>query len=181
MGLGNPGDEYASTRHNAGFRVVDALADEIGANYWKSQGGALVAAKPWRERELVLAKPQTFMNLSGSAVASLMKKHGVDADHLVVVHDELDIPAATIRVKKGGGHGGHNGLRSIFDKCGTRDFTRVRIGIGRPPGRMDAADYVLRAPRGDEAADFEQAVARGSEAVPYLIEHGLAKTQGAFN
>lgn len=181
VGLGNPGDEYADTRHNAGFRVVDAFAEEVGATYWKSQCGALVATKERDRRLLVLAKPQTYMNLSGSAVAQLMKAHDVAVDHLVVVHDELDIPAGTIRVKSGGGHGGHNGLRSIFDKCGSRDFVRVRIGIGRPPGRMDAADYVLRSPRGDAATDFELAMAKGAEALPYLVENGLVKTQGAFN
>lgn len=181
VGLGNPGSEYADTRHNAGFRVVDALADDIGATYWKSQCGALVAAKEHRGRELVLAKPQTYMNLSGSAVAQLMKAYDIPFDHVIVVHDELDIPAGTIRVKSGGGHGGHNGLKSIFEKCASRDFVRVRIGIGRPPGRMDTADYVLRAPRGDAAADFECAIGTGAEAVSHLIEHGLAKTQGAFN
>lgn len=181
VGLGNPGDEYAATRHNAGFRVVDAVAGRIGANYWKSECGALVAQKEWRGRELVLAKPQTFMNLSGASVAQLAKKHGIAGDRLVVVHDELDIPAGTIRIKSGGGHGGHNGLKSIFEKLGTRDFARVRIGIGRPPGRMDAADYVLRAPRGDAADDFDRAVSAGVEAVPFLIENGLSRAQGAFN
>ncbi len=180
-GLGNPGEEYVATRHNAGFRVAEAFAERVGASYWKSECGAACAHKPWHGVDLIIAKPQSFMNLSGVPLAQVVKKYDVAVDHLIVIHDDLDIPAGAIRVKCGGGHGGHNGLRSIFDKLGTRDFLRVRIGIGRPPGRMDAADFVLKAPRGEDLEAFDHALARGAEAVPSLIENGLVKTQSAFN
>ena len=125
-GLGNPGEEYEHTRHNAGFDTVDALADELGVRYWKNEGGALVGKASYRGHELLLVKPQSFMNTSGGPVSKLMRAYGVAPDHLIVVHDELDIEPGTIRVKFGGGHAGHNGLRSICDKLGTRDWSRVR-------------------------------------------------------
>lgn len=180
-GLGNPGDEYAQTRHNAGFRVVDILAERLGANYWKSECGSVVAHASAGEADALLAKPLSFMNLSGGPIRQLMAKHGIDAGHLIVVHDELDIPSGTIRVKHGGGHGGHNGIRSIIDKAQTRDFARVRIGLGRPPGRMDSADYVLRAPKGDALADLEVAEQLGADAVLSILEVGVQRTQGKFN
>ena len=133
-GLGNPGEEYEHTRHNAGFDTVDALADELGVRYWKNEGGALVGKASYRGHELLLVKPQSFMNTSGGPVSKLMRAYGVAPDHLIVVHDELDIEPGTIRVKFGGGHAGHNGLRSICDKLGTRDWFRVRIGIGLAAG-----------------------------------------------
>ena len=110
-GLGNPGDEYAHTRHNAGFDTVDLIADRLGVRYWKTEGGALTAKAVYRDTDLVLAKPQSFMNTSGGPVKQLMNAYGVDADHLIVIHDELDIDPGTVRVKFGGGHAGHNGLR----------------------------------------------------------------------
>ena len=135
VGLGNPGDEYAHTRHNAGFDTVDSLANELGVRYWKTEGGALVGKVSWHDFDLILAKPQSYMNTSGGPVKTLCSTYKVSPDHLVVIHDELDIDSGTIRVKFGGGHAGHNGLRSICDKLGTRDWFRVRCGIGRPPGK----------------------------------------------
>ena len=126
-GLGNPGDEYAHTRHNAGFDTIDLIAEKLGARYWKTEGGALTAKAVLHDVDLVLAKPQSFMNTSGGPVKQLMNAYGVDADHLIVIHDELDIDPGTVRVKFGGGHAGHNGLRSICDKLGTRDWFRVRM------------------------------------------------------
>ena len=181
VGLGNPGEEYAQTRHNAGFRTVDAIADEIGVRYWKNECGALTGKGAYRDRDLVLAKPQSFMNVSGGPVKKLCDAYGVQPDHLIVVHGELDIPPATVRVKFGGGHAGHNGLRSICDKLGTRDWFRVRCGIGRPPGRMDVADFVLSVPRKDAADDFDYAVGRAAQAALSLVTDGLEKTQQAFN
>lgn len=180
-GLGNPGEEYAHTRHNAGFDTVDALAAELGVRYWKSEGGALTGKATWRGRDVVLAKPQSYMNTSGGPVKQLLSTYKVSPDHLIVVHDELDIDPGTIRVKFGGGHAGHNGLRSICDKLGTRDWFRVRVGIGRPPGRMPVADYVLSLPRKEAADDFAQAVELGAKAVLFLMENGLEKTQQEFN
>ena len=173
-GLGNPGEEYEHTRHNAGFDTVDALADELGVRYWKNEGGALVGKASYRGHELLLVKPQSFMNTSGGPVSKLMRAYGVAPDHLIVVHDELDIEPGTIRVKFGGGHAGHNGLRSICDKLGTRDWFRVRIGIGRPPGRKPVVDWVLSRPRSkDDTEAFDHAVSEGADAVLCLIDNGL--------
>ncbi len=181
VGLGNPGEEYVHTRHNAGFDAVDAIAEEIGARYWKTECGALTTKGAYRDHDLVLAKPQSFMNTSGGPVKQLMNAYGVDADHLIVIHDELDIDPGTVRAKFGGGHAGHNGLRSICDKLGTRDWHRVRVGIGRPPGRMNVADYVLSLPKKEAAEDFAQAVDLGAQATLSLVNVGLEKTQQAFN
>lgn len=181
VGLGNPGEKYAHTRHNAGFDTVDAIAAEIGVRYWKNECGAITGKGSYRGIDVVLAKPQSFMNTSGGPVKQLMNAYKVDADHLVVIHDELDIDPGTVRVKFGGGHAGHNGLRSICDKTLTRDWFRVRIGIGRPPGRMDVADYVLSLPKKEAAEAFEHAVAVGAEATLYLIQNGLEKTQQRYN
>ena len=180
-GLGNPGEEYAHTRHNAGFETLDRIADELGVRYWKQECGALTGKASYRGEDLVLVKPQSFMNTSGGPVKQALAAYGVTPDHLIVIHDELDIPAGTVRVKFGGGHAGHNGLRSICDKLQTRDWYRVRIGIGRPPGRMDVADYVLSLPRKEAKEEFEAACDRGAEAVLSLLERGLEKTQQAFN
>lgn len=181
VGLGNPGEEYEHTRHNAGFDTVDKIASEIGVRYWKNECGALTGKGTYHDIDVVLAKPQSYMNTSGGPVKQLMNAYGVSPDHLVVIHDELDIDPGTIRVKFGGGHAGHNGLRSICDKLGTRDWFRVRCGIGRPPGRMPVADYVLSLPKKDAADDFAQATDLGCEAALFLIEHGLEKTQQKFN
>ena len=181
VGLGNPGEEYEHTRHNAGFDTVDKIASEIGVRYWKNECGALTGKGAYHDIDVVLAKPQSYMNTSGGPVKQLMNAYGVSPDRLVVIHDELDIEPGTIRVKFGGGHAGHNGLRSICDKLGTRDWFRVRCGIGRPPGRMPVADYVLSLPKKDAADDFAQATDLGCEAALFLIEHGLEKTQQKFN
>lgn len=181
VGLGNPGEEYEHTRHNAGFDTIDKIASEIGVRYWKNECGALTGKGAYHDIDVVLAKPQSYMNTSGGPVKQLMNAYGVSPDRLVVIHDELDIDPGTIRVKFGGGHAGHNGLRSICDKLGTRDWFRVRCGIGRPPGRVPVADYVLSLPKKDAADDFAQATDLGCEAALFLIEHGLEKTQQKFN
>ena len=181
VGLGNPGEEYEHTRHNAGFDTVDKIASEIGVRYWKNECGALTGKGAYHDIDVVLAKPQSYMNTSGGPVKQLMNAYGVSPDRLVVIHDELDIDSGTIRVKFGGGHAGHNGLRSICDKLGTRAWFRVRCGIGRPPGRMPVADYGLSLPKKDAADDFAQATDLGCEAALFLIEHGLEKTQQKFN
>lgn len=181
VGLGNPGEEYAHTRHNAGFDVIDALGPEAGARYWKSECGALTAKGVLADADVVLAKPQSFMNVSGGPVRQLCNAYGIGPEHLIVIHDDLDIEPGHIRVKFGGGHAGHNGLRSICDKLGTRDWYRVRCGIGRPPGRMPVADFVLKVPRKDEADDFASARDRAAQAVPFLIANGLEKAQNQFN
>ena len=162
VGLGNPGAQYAKNRHNAGYRVVDELADRLHATYWKDQCGAKVASVSHGGVDLLLAKPQTFMNESGGPVKKLAAQYKLKPEEVLVVHDELEIAAGDVKVKAGGGHGGHNGLRSIIDKMGTRNFVRLRIGIGRPPGRMDPATFVLTDPRGADADAFEDAITQGA-------------------
>ena len=159
-GLGNPGAEYALTRHNIGFAVIDRLAEEEGVRYWKSEAGCLVAevALPAGEgeaRTVLLAKPQDFMNTSGGPVSKLMRARHVKPAELLVVHDEVDLAEGEVAYKMGGGLNAHNGLRSIAAKLGTRDFARIRCGIGRPPGRMDVATYVLRQLKGAQLEGFE--------------------------
>ncbi|MCL2889396.1 MAG: aminoacyl-tRNA hydrolase, partial [Eggerthellaceae bacterium] len=175
VGLGNPGVAYAHTRHNAGFDTIDLLAEELGANYWKTECGAVSAKVVHLGLELVLAKPQGFMNTSGGPVRALALKHAVPLERLIIIHDDLDIEPGKVRVKFGGGHAGHNGLRSLCDKLGTREWCRVRVGIGRPPGHMEGADYVLQAPKKDDREDFLAACNLACRAVLCLVEHGLEK------
>lgn len=180
-GLGNPGNDYAHTRHNAGFDALDYIASELGVSYWKNECGAQTAHTRYQGEDLILAKPQSFMNTSGGPVKQLCSAYGITPDHLIVIHDELDISAGTIRVKFGGGHAGHNGLRSICDKLATRDWYRVRVGIGRPPGRMGVADYVLSRPTRQAQEEFEAACDMAAQATLYLMEHGLEQTQQRYN
>lgn len=180
-GLGNPGEEYAHTRHNAGFDTVDKLAEDVGARYWKTECGALTAKGAYRDIDLILAKPQSFMNTSGGPIKQLMNAYGIAPDHLIVVHDELDIDSDRIRVKFGGGHAGHNGLRSICDKLGTRDWFRVRVGIGRPPGRMPVVDWVLSVPKKEAQEAFDYVTTEAAQAVLSLMTEGLEKTQQQYN
>lgn len=181
IGLGNPGQDYENTRHNAGFMVVDALAQGAGANYWKSECGALTAKGVLADTDVVFAKPQSFMNTSGGPVKQLCNAYGVEPDQVIVVHDDLDIEPAHIRVKCGGGSAGHNGLKSITEKLGTPDYFRVRVGIGRPPGCMEAYDFVLAPIKKDALDNFIEACTQAARAVPFLIEHGLEATQQEFN
>ncbi|MCD8316886.1 MAG: aminoacyl-tRNA hydrolase [Eggerthellaceae bacterium] len=180
-GLGNPGKQYEHTRHNAGFDTVDEIASLTNARYWKAEGGAVTAKVMWKGNDILLAKPQSFMNASGGPIRSLINSYGISADDLIVIHDDLDIEPGHIRVKFGGGLAGHNGLKSIFDKLGTKDWYRVRIGIGRPPGRMPVIDYVLSAPKKEAKEEFEAAIDLGAQATLYLIENGLEKTQQEYN
>lgn len=181
VGLGNPGDEYVETRHNAGFMAIDVLAERHGANYWKSQGGALTAETRIGTEDVVLVKPQTFMNLSGTAVAHLLKTYNLNVSDLVIIHDELDIEPGVVRCKLGGGHAGHNGLRSIHQKVGTDEYARVRVGIGRPPGRMAAADYVLQVLRKEGLTDLQVSAQVAADAAESIVAHGVATTMNHFN
>lgn len=186
VGLGNPGEEYAHTRHNAGFEVIDRLGEQWGVRYWKTTCGSLVGEAKARcadgsVEQVILAKPQSFMNLSGGPVARLCREYEAKPSDLIVIHDELDIAPGTVRVKSGGGHAGHNGLKSIIEKLGTRDFVRVRTGIGRPPGRMSVVNFVLAVPKKDDWDLFDAATMRAAEAVESLLSCGLARTQDVFN
>lgn len=179
-GLGNPGEEYARTRHNAGFCAVDELARQANVTYWKNLSGAEVASiqvnDPDAEggkREVLLVKPQSYMNTSGGPISKLCAAHKIRPEELLVIHDELDIPAGDVRVKVGGGHAGHNGLRSIIDRLGSRDFSRIRVGIGDPPGRMAVADFVLKQLRAREAEEFDDAAFRAAEAAALALTRGV--------
>ncbi len=179
-GLGNPGEEYARTRHNAGFCAVDELARQANVTYWKNQSGAEVASIQVNDsdaeggkREVLLVKPQSYMNTSGGPISKLCAAHKIRPEELLVIHDELDIPAGDVRVKVGGGHAGHNGLRSIIDKLGSRDFSRIRVGIGNPPGRMAVADFVLKQLRAREAEEFDDAAFRAAEAAALALTRGV--------
>ena len=180
-GLGNPGPEYESTRHNAGFLTLDFVAEELGARYWKSECGAAVAHVKYAGEELLLAKPQAYMNTSGGPVSKLAALRGVKPGEILVIHDELDIDPGTVRVKVGGGHGGHNGLRSIHAKLGDNSYVRVRVGIGRPPGRMSVTDYVLSRPKGDSAELFDLAVRKAADAVMCVLDEGPARAMNQYN
>lgn len=183
VGLGNPGAKYAATRHNVGQMVVDELGERLGGAFGAHQSnartleGRLVPGGP----KLVLAKPNSFMNLSGGPVAGLARYFGVDPERIIVVHDELDIPFDTIKLKRGGGHGGHNGLRDIAKALDTPEFVRVRTGIGRPPGRQDPADYVLKPFSGAERETLPILIADAADAVVRVIEAGLTAAQQDFH
>ncbi|WP_430645822.1 aminoacyl-tRNA hydrolase [Agromyces sp. GXS1127] len=183
IGLGNPGAQYAGNRHNVGQMVADELASRIGATFKSHKTPSRVAEGflgPGRPK-LVLAKPDSYMNTSGGPVSALLKFYSLGVDRLIVVHDELDIPFDTVRLKRGGGHGGHNGLRDIQKAAGSPDFTRVRVGIGRPPGRMDAADYVLRDFAGPERADLPNLLSDAADAVEAIVSDGLVAAQQRFH
>jgi peptidyl-tRNA hydrolase, PTH1 family len=181
-GLGNPGDRYANTRHNIGRMVVDEMARADGARFRKSRFlPAEVAEIREGDERVLLVRSTRFMNESGTSYAGLATKHHVDPDHVIAVHDELDIPADTLRVKAGGGTSGHNGLRSLQQAMGTPDFLRVRVGIGRPPGRQDPADFVLDTIPKRLAADVALLVDHAADAVRSLIADGLEGTQDRFN
>ena len=186
VGLGNPGPEYATTRHNVGFLVTDLIADQVRVRLARHKRGHALAAEgklglPGAMTHLVLVEPLSFMNESGGPVKALMGFYGVEPDRLVVVHDELDIPFGAIRVKLGGGDNGHNGLKSIRRALGTGDFYRVRVGIDRPPGRQDPADYVLKPFGSTERKELPEVVQRAADAVECLVTEGLERTQNRFN
>jgi peptidyl-tRNA hydrolase, PTH1 family len=180
-GLGNPGAGYAGNRHNCGFMVADVLAARIGARFKRDRSRAVVATGRLAGFPVTLAKPQTYMNLSGGPVASLRSFYKLPADQIVVIHDELDLPFDNIRLKLGGGDGGHNGLRSVTAALGTRDYFRVRVGIGRPPGRMDAADFVLHDFSAAERKLLPLVLEQAADAVETLLRHGLAAAQNEFH
>ena len=176
-GLGNPGADYALTRHNAGFATVDALAERFGVRYWKSEAGCSVAQIKIRSgaetRDVIIAKPQSYMNTSGGPLSKLARAHGVSPAEILVVHDEVDLPEGCIHVKFGGGLNAHNGLRSIADKLGTRDFSRTRCGIGRPPGKMNVADYALRQLKGSFAEEFLVMAQEAADVVERCLQEGV--------
>ena len=181
VGLGNPGPEYAGNRHNVGAMVLDVLAGRVNGRFKNHKAVADIVETRFASSRVVLAKPRSYMNLSGGPTATLARFFGIEPGNVIAVHDELDLPAGTIRVKSGGGEGGHNGLRSISAALGTKDYLRVRFGIGRPPGRMDAADFVLRDFSAAERKDLDVDLEHAADAVELLIEYGLEATQNRLH
>lgn len=179
VGLGNPGPAYARNRHNIGHMVVDQLAGRMGSAFRKHKTPALVAEGfpvPGGPK-LVLAKLNSYMNVSGGPVAALLRFYSLDPSRLIVVHDELDLPFDTVKLKQGGGHGGHNGLRDIAKAADSADFIRVRVGIGRPPGRQDAADFVLKDFAGAERDTLPNLISDAADAVELIATSGLQAAQ----
>jgi PTH1 family peptidyl-tRNA hydrolase len=180
VGLGNPGPGYAGNRHNVGAMVLDELAARAGIRLSPGKGArsrALSGEGRLAGRRVVLARPLTYMNESGGPVRGLLDYHRLPAEDLVVVHDELDIPFSAVRLKRGGGEGGHNGLRSITRSAGTKDYLRVRVGIGRPPGRQDPADYVLKDFSAVERKELDLLIAEAADAAETLLLDGLEAAQ----
>jgi PTH1 family peptidyl-tRNA hydrolase len=181
-GLGNPGDRYARTRHNLGYRVVDELARRSGERFKKVRFVPADACEITEAGErVILAKAHTYMNETGPAIASLARKHRLEPGRLIAVHDEIDLPFGALRVKFGGSTAGHNGLRSVGGALKANDFYRVRLGVGRPPGRMDAADWVLKDFWKKDEPDVGLLVDDGADAVLSLVRDGLQATQERFN
>jgi PTH1 family peptidyl-tRNA hydrolase len=182
VGLGNPGEQYARTRHNVGAEVVALLAERGGTALKRSKERALAAEVVIGGARVALAFPQTFYNESGNAVLALARRHGIEDPHrLVVVHDELDLPPGTIKVKLGGGLAGNNGLRSVKAHLKTDDFVRVRIGVGKPPASMQGADHVLRVPGKAERVELDIAVQEAADAVERVATDGVDAAMNRFN
>jgi PTH1 family peptidyl-tRNA hydrolase len=183
VGLGNPGAQYHGNRHNVGQMVLDELAGRIGAGFKSHKAraqvveGRLGIGGP----RVVLAKPMTYMNVSGGPVSALANFYGITPDHVVAVHDEIDIPFNTVKLKIGGGEGGHNGLRDISKALATKDYLRVRVGVGRPPGRMDTADYVLRDFGSAELKELPFLLDEAADAIELLLRDGLTSAQQKFH
>jgi peptidyl-tRNA hydrolase, PTH1 family len=181
VGLGNPGPEYSGNRHNVGFGIVEALAARMGGRFKSHKARADVIEGRLAGQRVVLAKPRSYMNESGGPVSALCDFFKVPLDRLVVVHDELDLPYAGLRLKLGGGDNGHNGLKSLRRSLGSGEFNRVRFGIGRPPGRMDAAAFVLRDFSAAERKELDVLVEHAADAIEALVVDGMEKAQNTFN
>ncbi len=181
VGLGNPGLRYRHNRHNVGFMVIDALARQLDLKLKKAKSKALIVETRYEEKSIILVKPQTFMNLSGKSVAPLVRFFKIPLENLVIIHDDLDIPLGTIRIRPGGGTGGQQGVKSILNELGDRQVPRLRVGISRPPGRMDPADYVLQDFSSAEKDELEDVLERSSKALLMILNEGLEKAMTCFN
>ncbi|MET3921263.1 aminoacyl-tRNA hydrolase [Arthrobacter sp. UYEF20] len=183
VGLGNPGAEYAHNRHNVGQMVLDELASRLGGRFksHKSRAQVLEGRLGIGGPRLVLAKPLSYMNVSGGPVSALARFYDIDPGHVIAVHDEIDIPFNTVKLKIGGGEGGHNGLRDISKALATKDYPRIRVGVGRPPGRMDTADYVLKDFSAAEKKELPFLLDSAADAVEVLVRDGLLAAQQQFH
>ena len=181
IGLGNPGREYRETRHNIGFMLVDRLAVKLNARFTRLQSKALIASAVYNDRKVILAKPQTFMNLSGQSVQGLVHFYKLPLTNLLLVHDDLDLPLGTIRIRPDGGSAGQKGMASTLERLGTDEFPRIRLGIGRPPGQMQAPDYVLQDfSKGDQSI-VSETLNRAVEAALTFVTEGLNAAMNRFN
>jgi PTH1 family peptidyl-tRNA hydrolase len=181
IGLGNPGREYRDTRHNIGFSVIDRLCKVMGISLSRMQSKALVGMGTFEGRKMVVAKPQTFMNLSGQSVGGLVRFYKTPLEQLIVAHDDLDLPLGTLRLRPGGGSAGQKGMGSIIQQLGTQDFARLRLGIGRPPGQMDPAAYVLQRFSASEQDMLDQIMDRAESAVRVFVREGLSPAMNQYN
>ncbi|MGD0609974.1 MAG: aminoacyl-tRNA hydrolase [Anaerolineales bacterium] len=181
IGLGNPGREYRENRHNIGFMLLDRLAVKLDTRFTRLQSKALVASATYQDLKLILAKPQTFMNLSGQAVQGLVRFYKLPLSNLLVAHDDLDLLPGTIRIRPDGGSAGQKGMASIIERLGTDVFPRLRLGIGHPPGQMDAADYVLQDFTDEERPVISETLNRAAEAAMLFVREGLDTAMNQFN
>jgi PTH1 family peptidyl-tRNA hydrolase len=181
VGLGNPGREYAQTRHNIGFRIADQLAKTLGVRFTRQQNRAFVASSTRNGEKLILAKPQTFMNLSGQSVSGLVRFYKVPPANLLVCCDDIDLPFGAIRMRASGGSAGQRGMQSILEALGTKDVPRLRFGVGRPPGRMNAADYVLRTFDSLEEETIPIIIEKAVQAVLAFVDSGMPEAMNRFN
>jgi PTH1 family peptidyl-tRNA hydrolase len=181
VGLGNPGREHAANRHNVGWHIADRFVASRGWRFGKKQSDALVALGQIGDTRVIVAKPQTFMNLSGRSVQALARFYKVPPDRMLVIYDDLDLPFGTIRLREKGGAGGHNGMRSIVERLGSGDFPRLRIGIGRPPGRMDPAAFVLLNFDAVEQAEMNDILDRAAQAIETFVTEGIGAAMNNYN
>jgi PTH1 family peptidyl-tRNA hydrolase len=181
VGLGNPGREYRETRHNVGFMLLDRLAVKINARFTRLQSRALVASSVYNENKIILAKPQTFMNLSGQSVQGLVHFYKLPLTNLLVAHDDLDLPVGALRIRPDGRSAGQKGMSSTIERLGTDDFPRLRLGIGRPPGQMAAPDYVLQDFSNADLAIVSESLSRAVEAVLTFVTDGLDSAMNKYN
>lgn len=181
IGLGNPGREYKDTRHNIGFMMIDLLAVRLDARGMKLQSKAIVTSALYEERKIILAKPQTYMNLSGHSVQGLLHFYKIPQTHLLVAHDDLDLPFGTIRIRPTGGPGGQRGMANTIELLGTKDFPRLRLGIGRPPGRMNPKDYVLQNFSKDDLRLLPDILNHAADAALEFVMNGLNAAMNKYN
>ncbi len=181
VGLGNPGRDYKENRHNVGFMLIDRLSVRWDARNMKIQSKSIVISTRWEGRKLLLAKPQTYMNLTGTSVQGLLKFYKLPLENLLVAHDDLDLPFGALRIRPGGGPGGQRGVEDIINRLGTQDYARLRVGIDRPPGRMDPANYVLQDFPSKDLIALSQVLDRAADAVQAWILDGLNAAMNKFN
>jgi peptidyl-tRNA hydrolase, PTH1 family len=181
IGLGNPGREYKNTRHNIGFLVIDRLADRLSIKINRVKNRALIGSGLYLQNKVTLAKPQTYMNLSGQSVASLVRFFNLSLEHTVIIHDDLDLPFGTLRLRPSGSSGGQKGIHSVIQMLGTDQIPRMRMGIGRPPGRMSPVDYVLQRFSSQEEDQLDELVERASQACLSYIDTGIEQTMTRYN